>query len=146
MNRTKEDVFEQDILEEFTRRRIKELACTGVLKEIDNEELLIEKAKKDTLVVHFYNGAFPRCVEMNKALEQLAPKFPQVEFLSASAGKFPKVTGVLEIEQLPYLASFTQGLFLGGIIGFQDIGEEKLDVGLLEQYIRQSKLLEKDSK
>ncbi|KAH9385202.1 uncharacterized protein NEMAJ01_0098 [Nematocida major] len=132
-----------DILEEFRQRRLKELQQQITLKEITDETLLCKKTKSETLIVHFYNKNFQRCKEMNRVLEEIAPKYPAVQFLCAEADKFPFITERLEIKQLPYLATFMQGYFTGGIIGFQDIGEEHLDKGLLEQYIVQSGLLDK---
>lgn len=134
---------EEEILEEFTQKRIKELQGSATLKEITEEALLCRKTKTETLIVHFYNKDFKRCKEMNRVLEEIAPKYPSIQFLCAEAEKFPFITQKLEIQELPYLATFTEGYFTGGIIGFQDIGEEKLDVKLLEGYIRQSSLLQK---
>lgn len=140
------DKAESDILNEYKQRRIEEIRkAQSTLKEIKDETLLLKKTKKDTLLVHFYDKRFPRCVELTKALEYLAPKFPSIEFLNAEAILFPFVTDKLQIIQLPYLASFTKGFFIGGIIGFQDIGDDHLNIDLLEQYILQSDLSEKVS-
>ncbi|KAI5191080.1 hypothetical protein NEMIN01_1349 [Nematocida minor] len=134
---------DHDILEEFTQKRLKELQQQIALREITDETLLCKKTKTDTLIVHFYDKSFKRCKEMNAVLEEIAPKYPAIQFLCAEAEKFPFLTERLEIEQLPYLATFSEGYFMGGIIGFQDIGEENLDKSLLEQYIKQSSLLDK---
>lgn len=146
MGRISGDSLERDILEEFTKKRIQELQSIGVLKEIENEALLLKKTQSETLLVHFYDRSFGRCQEMNRALEKLAGRFPAIEFLSAPARLFPVITSKLEIEELPYLAAFAKGFFIGGVIGFQDIGDTQLDLGLLEQYIKQSDLLEKPAR
>ncbi|KAI5187879.1 hypothetical protein NEHOM01_2423 [Nematocida homosporus] len=138
------DQTELDILNEYTHKRLAELQKSCTLKEITDERLLLKKSKTDTLLVHFYDKRFPRCKEMTEALEILAPKYPSIEFIIAEATKFPFITEKLEVQELPYLASFTKGFFIGGIVGFQDIGEERLDLKLLDQYIQQSDLLEKE--
>jgi len=130
------------VLEEYRKKRLQELQSQISVKEIESEPLLVKKSQKETLCVHFYNKDFEKCREMNAALDLIAKKYPSVEFLRAEAHKFPFVTEKLEIRELPYLASFSKGFFIGGIIGLQDIGETSLDVNLLEQYIRQSDLLE----
>lgn len=134
---------EDDILEEFTQKRLKELQEQISLKEITDEKLLIKKTQSDKLIVHFYDPKYTRCKEMNSVLEKVAPKYPGIQFLCAQAVLFPFLTERLEIAQLPYLATFTGGYFTGGIIGFQDIGEEALDKNLLEQFIRQFSTIEK---
>ncbi|OAG28834.1 hypothetical protein NEDG_00973 [Nematocida displodere] len=137
------DVGDSNILEEFAAKRMAELQKLRTLREIEDETLLLKKTKTDTMIVHFYQKAFKRCKEMNKALEEIAPKFPKIDFLLADAAMFPFITEKLEITELPYLATFTKGFFIGGIIGFQDIGETAVDLALLEQYIKQSDLSEK---
>ncbi|KAI5180138.1 hypothetical protein NEOKW01_0467 [Nematocida sp. AWRm80] len=139
------EIGDRDILEEFTKKRLAELRKQTTLKEITDEMLLLRKTQKDTLLVHFYHKDFIRCKEMNKALEELAMKYPTITFLCAEAIQFPFITEKLEIKELPYLASFSKGFFIGGIIGFQDIGETSLDIQLLEQYIVQSDLLDKST-
>ncbi|KAI5167935.1 hypothetical protein NEIG_02501 [Nematocida sp. ERTm5] len=134
---------DRDILAEFQEKRMKELKKQMGLKEITDESLLCKKSKSERMLVHFYDKRFRRCQEMNAVLEEIAPNYPKIQFLCAEAVKFPFMTEKLEIEQLPYLATFSDGYFTGGIIGFQDIGEEQLDRSLLEQYILQSSLCDK---
>lgn len=134
---------EHEILEEFTKKRLKELQEQISLKEITDEKLLLKKTQTDTLIVHFYNPNYKRCKEMNSALEEMVVKFPSIQFLCAEATSFSFLADRLEIKQLPYLATFTGGYFTGGIIGFQDIGEDVLDKSLLEKFIRQFSTLEK---
>ncbi|KAI5173200.1 hypothetical protein NEFER03_2160 [Nematocida sp. LUAm3] len=136
------DRIDEEIFNTYARKRMQELQKNLSLREITDEALLIKKTKESTLLVHFYDPNFPRCKEMTRALEELAPKYPSIEFLNARAINFPFITEKLEVTQLPYLASFTKSFFIGGIIGFQDIGEDSLDVNLLKAYIDHSDLLE----
>ncbi|EHY64869.1 hypothetical protein NEAUS04_1015 [Nematocida ausubeli] len=125
------------LIKKYVTERRKELLQTHhILREITDEALLCKKVKKDKIVMHFYDKKFKRCQEMNKALESLAPQYSKIEFLCGEAEKFPYITNMLEITHLPYLATFSDGYFTGGIIGYQDIGDDQLDLKLLEGFLQ----------
>lgn len=138
---------DEDVLAEYTRRRLAELEMEKArapepsrtekgVAEIEDEALLLRKTKRERLVVHFYDRKFRKCAEMTRGLEELAPRFPHVQFVLAQAKDFPFITEKLEISQLPYLATFSNGYFIGGVIGFQDMGDTCLDIGKLQAFLQ----------
>jgi len=128
--------MDSDFIEQYTKRRYEELLRRSpAVKKIDDERLFIEKSERDTMAVHFSSSGFRRCKEMNRALDELCHKFPEVEFYIAEAADFPYVAEKMEIGVLPYLAFFSKGYFIDGVVGFEEIGEERVDLSLLEKRI-----------
>jgi Thioredoxin len=127
---------DSDFIEEYTKRRYKELLQRSpAVRKLDNEQLFIEKSERDTMAVHFSCSEFRRCKEMNGALDKLCHRFPEVEFYIVEAADFPYVAEKMEIGVLPYLAFFSKGYFIDGVVGFEEIGEERIDLSLLEKRI-----------
>jgi len=128
--------MEPDFVEEYTKRRYKELLKqSACVRKIEDERVFVAKSEKDTMVVHFSNRDFKRCKEMARALDEVCHKFPGVEFCVVEAADFPFVTEKMAIGALPYLAVFSKGYFIDAIVGFEGIGEEKIDPVLLEKSI-----------
>lgn len=125
------------VFAEYTHRRMGEILRAGIsVRKVESEKALVEKTKRDTMVVHFCNFGFGRCKEMNKVLDSVCHKFPGIEFVVVDAEKFPFICEKLEIRALPYLAFFARGFFVDGLVGFEGVGDDKLDAALLEEHIR----------
>lgn len=145
MMRDKADIdLDAEAFAEYTRRRMQELVkSTASVKTVERESALVEKTKRDTMVVHFGSPSFARCKEMNRALDAICSKFPSIEFVTVDAKKFPLMCERLGVQALPFLGFFTKGFFIGGVVGFEQIGDTRLSLPLLERKIKESDLIEK---
>jgi thiol-disulfide isomerase/thioredoxin len=93
----------------------------GQYREITQDEFLPEVTGSRKVLVHFYHREFMRCKIMDKHLALLAPQHPEAKFVKIDAEKAPFFVGKLQVQVLPTLVVFEEGVAQGRLQGFQGL-------------------------
>jgi len=110
----------------------------GELSEVAEKEFLPEVTTTATVVAHFYHQEFERCRIMDKHLSLLAKKYFDTKFIKVSAPDAPFFVSKLQIQVLPCVLFFRDGVCFDRLVGFEDVGgkddyrTEKLEKILLK--------------
>lgn len=132
------DFEDEAFLRAYTQKMLQK---TLELTEYVDEQELIMQTMTQTMIVHFYGARFSKCALMNKALEHLIPKFPEIKFCFINAEKCPKMTASLKVSVLPFLGFFKGGYFVDHLVGFEKLGgQDTLEFSDLERFIRNSNI------
>jgi len=94
----------------------------GKLSEIAEEEFLTTVTKSQYSIVHFYHREFPRSKIVDHHLEILAPKYLATKFVKLDAEKAPFFVTRLQVQMMPCVCMFTDGVMCGRIDGFDLLG------------------------
>lgn len=95
----------------------------GTYGEISEGEFLEIVTKTDLVVVHFMHREFERCKIMDKHLQILAHKYFNTRFVKVSAPDTPFFTVKLNVQTLPCIIGFINGVAVGRVTGFEGLGE-----------------------
>jgi len=82
----------------------------GELREIVQDEFLPEITKTTRCVVHFYHSDFERCKIMDQHLSALATQHLETKFLKIDAEKAPFFSTKLNVQVLPTVIAFFEGI------------------------------------
>lgn len=91
----------------------------GDLKE---EEFLSVTTKTKKCIVHFYHADFRRCDIMHTHLQKLAIKYPDVRFAKINVEKAKFFVNKLQVQVLPAVLCFEDGILKCKVIGFEQLG------------------------
>ena len=94
----------------------------GTYTEITEEEFLPTVTKTKFVVVHFYHKDFERCKIMDHHLWQICQKHTETKFVKIDAEKCPFFVTKLQIQMLPTVICFMDGLAFDRIVGFEELG------------------------
>ena len=94
----------------------------GKYEEITEEQFLPCVTKTKFVVVHFYHKDFERCKVMDKHLGQIAREHVESKFVKIDAEKCPFFVAKLQIQMLPTVICFMDGVAFDRIIGFEELG------------------------
>ena len=94
----------------------------GVYTEITEEEFLPAITKTKFCVLHFYHNDFERCKIVDHHLKQIASKHLEARFMTINAEKCPFFVAKLQIQVLPTIVCFMDGVSLDRIVGFEELG------------------------
>ncbi len=94
----------------------------GVYSEIEEEQFLKVVTKSEFTAVHFYHKDFERCKIMDKHLHEVAYNHPEAKFVKLDAEKAPFFIKKLQIQVLPTVVFFKDGVAVDRIVGFEDLG------------------------
>jgi len=89
----------------------------GELDEIKEEEFLKTVTSSYRCVVHFYSDDFESCKVADHHMKRMAKKFMGTKFVKMDAKKSPFFVQKLNIQTLP-----TLGVFLDGVLVFKQLG------------------------
>jgi thioredoxin-like negative regulator of GroEL len=129
----------------YKEKRMKEIkenddACS--IKTFTNEFEVIEKTKRDTMIVHFYDDDYETCRIMDRNLKYAKSFFKDIEFIRINANVCPIITKKLGIHVLPQLGFFSSGFLIDRIIGFEGLGKRNdRDPEALVEYIKNCDLM-----
>jgi hypothetical protein len=102
----------------------------GEYREIVQDEFLPEVTKTQKCLVHFYHKDFEKCKIIDHHLKILAPQYMECKFLCMNAEKCPFFVEKLQIQILPTIVCFIDGVVVDKVIGFEGLGknlpEEKI--------------------
>jgi len=93
----------------------------GEVEEIKEEEFLQTVTKSYRCVVHFFKDDFESCKVADMHLKKCAKKFLGTKFARLNAEKAPFFVAKLNIQTLPTIACFIDGVMLYKQMGFMGI-------------------------
>ncbi|EJW03615.1 hypothetical protein EDEG_02046 [Edhazardia aedis USNM 41457] len=138
------DDYEYEKYKEKRISELKETLSNHAVQEILSENDIIEKSKKDTMIVHFYTNKFAKCRIMNDKLKKVAIFFKDISFYKIDADLCPFLVDKLRIKVLPFLGFFRGGYFLRGVEGFEGFGENDFAVVDLVKFISNHDIVKND--
>lgn len=78
--------------------------------------------KSQYCVVHFYHNDFERCKIIDMHLRNIACKHTEAKFANLNAEKSPFFIQKLNVQMLPTVIMFNDGVAVDRICGFDDLG------------------------
>ncbi len=95
----------------------------GVYENVTEEkEILRLTTKVKQCVIHFYHKEFRRCQIMDEHLELLSKKHFKTKFAKIDVENAPFLITKLQVQVLPCLVAFVNGVSVDRIIGFERLG------------------------
>lgn len=94
----------------------------GKYTEIVEDEFLPTVTKTKFVVVHFYHGDFERCKIMDHHLRSICQKHTETKFVNINAEKCPFFVAKLQIQTLPTVICFMDGVAFDRVVGFEELG------------------------
>ena len=128
------DSAEERIMAEMREKRILQMKSQqkvdmenlskghGVYSEIVEEEFLKVVTKSEFSAVHFYHKDFERCKIVDMHLKEIAHYHPEARFVKLDSEKAPFFIKKLQIQVLPTIVFFKDGVAVDRITGFEEIG------------------------
>ena len=125
---------DDEVLRGFRAERMKELkakheehaknmaAGHGQYEEITEEQFLPKVTKSKFIVVHFFHKDFERCKIMDHHLNIISKQHTESKFCSIDAEKCPFFVAKLQIQMLPTVICFMDGVAFDRIVGFEELG------------------------
>lgn len=104
------------------RRAIKLRNGHGSVTEIVEGEFLAVVTNTEDCVVHFFHPDFERCKLMDKHMTELARKYFDCRFVKLPAQDAPFFVVKLDIQVLPCLIMFKNGVSVDRVVGFEGLG------------------------
>lgn len=112
----------QQMKEEQEKRREMERKGHGQYTDVNEEEFLPEVTGSFQVVCHFYHQEFERCRIVDKHLNILAKKYFNTKFVKVHAPDAPFFVTKLNIQVLPCIIFFRNGVAYDRIVGFEELG------------------------
>jgi thioredoxin-like negative regulator of GroEL len=94
----------------------------GRYTEIVEEEFLPAVTKTKFVVVHFYHNDFERCKIMDMHLDKICKQHTETKFVKINSEKCPFFVAKLQIQTLPTVICFMDGVAFDRIVGFDELG------------------------
>ena len=94
----------------------------GHYTEIVEDEFLPTVTKIKFVVVHFYHNDFETCKVMDHHLNIICQKHTETKFCKINAEKCPFFISKLQIQMLPTVICFMDGVAFDRIVGFEELG------------------------
>ena len=94
----------------------------GKYEEIVEEQFLPVVTKSKFVVVHFYHKDFERCKIMDHHLGSIAKSHIETKFCRIDAEKCPFFVTKLQIQMLPTVICFMDGVAFDRVVGFEELG------------------------
>ena len=93
----------------------------GQYRYISQDEFLTEVTGSEWVALHFFHKEFERCKIMHHHLELIAPLHIECKFLNIDAEKTPFFVQKLQVQTLPTLVIFKDGVVQSRLTGFQEL-------------------------
>ena len=123
MRRMKEDKIAA-AREEYTEQRENVIRGHGTYTEIVEQEFLPTVTETDYVVVAFFHKDFERCKIVDMHLHKICRSHQETRFVRLDAEKSPFFIQKLQIQVLPTLVLFENGVAIDRIVGFEELGGE----------------------
>lgn len=94
----------------------------GQYREITEEEFLPNVTGSKNVLVHFYHKDFERCKIVDMHLREIARTHLEAKFLYLNAEKAPFFIKKLQVQVLPTIIAFVDGIAVDRVVGFEDMG------------------------
>ena len=120
----------------------------GTYTEIVEEQFLPTVTKTKYCIVHFYHKDFERCKIVDHHLSLIVKKHTEALIVKIDAEKCPFFITKLQIQMLPTIISFIDGVAVDRITGFEELGgiDEFPTLILIRRLIAGGCLIAKDNK
>lgn len=116
----------------------------SIYHDLTEEEFLKTTTQTKKCIVHFYHPDFKRCEVMHAHLLKLAHNYMDVKFAKINAEKAKFFVKKLNIQVLPAVLCFVDGILKNRIIGFEQFGNgDNFETRSLEKYLWKLKFLKK---
>lgn len=152
------DNLDTSDLEELKKNRIKQLKKQQEQRRVwlsqghgNYEELPEEKSffdlirKSESVVLHFYRDATPRCAIVDMHMKILANKHIEARFTKLNAEKCPFLAEKLKIKTLPTVVLILNGVMVDKVVGFTDLGNtDDFTTDMFEWRIAQNNVIKYD--
>lgn len=120
----------------YAAERVFQAQGHGEYREIVEEDFLKEVCGSENVVVHFYHNEFLRCKIVDKHMRIIAPKHKGCKFLYLNADKTPFFVQKLQIQMLPTIVVFKDGIAQDRLTGFEDLGgKDEFRTEVLEHWL-----------
>ena len=130
------DDEEEKIMRDIRERRMMEMKNVyqekqenlikghGKYTEITEEEFLPNVTGSKFVLCHFYHQDFERCKIMDMHLRKIAAQHTEAKFVTLNAEKAPFFIKKLQIQVLPTVLCFIDGIAVDRVVGFGDMGNK----------------------
>ncbi|KAK3828737.1 MAG: thioredoxin-like protein, partial [Benniella sp.] len=134
----------EELKEEMARKKLVIENDHGSYKNITNEKEVMDiTTKTKHCVVHFYHSDFRRCMIVDRHLEALAKKHIMTRFIKIKVEDAPFLVEKLQVKVLPCVISFTDGIAVDRLIGFEDLGNtDNFSTSMLELRFKTAGVIE----
>ncbi|KAF9909024.1 hypothetical protein EC991_009207 [Linnemannia zychae] len=138
----------EELKEEVAKRKMMVESEAGIYKDItDEKEVMDITTKTKHCVVHFYHSDFRRCMIVDKHLEALSKKHFKTKFVKIKVENAPFLVEKLQVKVLPCVISFTDGIAVDRLIGFDELGNtDNFSTAMLELRYKTVGVIEDDKK
>lgn len=96
----------------------------GTYIEITEQEFLPLVTKTKYVVIAFFHKDFQRCKIVDMHLQKICQTHEETRFVRIDAEKCPFFTSKLQIQMLPTIVLFDDGIAFDRIVGFEELGGE----------------------
>lgn len=129
-----DDLLNDPDLEALHEQRVAELRAAretraamtrvghGAVTDLAEGDFLTAVTQTKRVVAHFQHRDFPRCAIMDKHLQLLAPKYFETRFVRLHAPDAPFFVAKLNVQVLPCVLCFVDGIALDRVVGFDELG------------------------
>jgi len=133
-NEQQMDLLEDEDLDELHAQRIKEMKQEamrrqeqmrkghGSYSEVEEKKFLEEVTTTKHVVCHFFHEDFMRCKVVDKHLNAVCRKYLDTKFIKVNATNAPFFVTKLQIQVLPCIIMFKNGIAVDRIVGFEELG------------------------
>lgn len=94
----------------------------GKYEEVVEEQFLPTVTKIQYCVVHFYHKDFERCKIVDMHLNKIARQHTEAKVVKIDAEKCPFFVAKLQIQVLPTILCFINGVAVDRVVGFEELG------------------------
>ncbi|GJJ73794.1 hypothetical protein EMPS_06152 [Entomortierella parvispora] len=138
----------EELKEEVAKRKLMMENEHGSYKDLtDEKEVMDITTKTKHCVIHFYHSDFRRCMIVDKHLETLAKKHIKTKFVKIKVENAPFLVEKLQVKVLPCVISFTDGIAVDRLVGFEELGNtDNFQTSMLELRYKTVGVIEDDSK
>lgn len=112
----------QQMKEDQEKRKVMESKGHGTYNDVNEEEFLPEVTGAFQVCCHFYHQEFERCRIVDKHMAILAKKYFDTKFIKIHAPDAPFFVHKLNVQVLPCIVFFRNGVAYDRIVGFEELG------------------------
>lgn len=118
----------------------------GEVTDISEGEFLDVVTKTELVACHFFHKDFERCKIMDKHLKILAPKYFATRFCKINAPDTPFFVAKLQVQMLPCVIMFVNGVAVDRVVGFDELGKkDDFDTDVLERRMKSAGVLKQNT-
>lgn len=140
----------QEMKNEFQQKQENLVKGHGQYTEIKEEEFLPNVTGSKFVVCHFYHKDFERCKIVDMHLRNISRVHTEAKFIYINAEMAPFFVQKLQVQVLPTIICFIDGVAVDRIVGFGDLGnkDDFPQIALTRRIIRSGvcKALNKEEK